>query len=106
MLANSVSEKEKLLSGMAYNSLRKRTADSLLFLNVKNRTDRELHPSIQMSRDDIANIVGSSTESLIRTLVDFKSEQSIEIIDGKNTILNEKNCSTCAIKSRFSYLIL
>lgn len=89
LLANNVLEKEKQLSDLAYNSLRKRTADSLLYLKDKYRESNQEYPSIQISRDDIANIVGSSTESLIRTLSDFKSEHLIDIVDGRILILNE-----------------
>jgi DNA-binding response OmpR family regulator len=89
MLANNVLEKEKQLSDLAYNSLRKRTADSLLYLKEKYQQANQDYPSIQISRDDIANIVGSSTESLIRTLSDFKSEHLIDIVDGRILILNE-----------------
>jgi CRP-like cAMP-binding protein len=45
---------------------------------------------MQMSREDLANIAGTATESLIRTLSDFKSERLIEIQGSKITILNEK----------------
>lgn len=89
MLANNVLEKERQLSDLAYNSLRKRTADSLLYLKEKYQDTNQEYPSIQISRDDIANIVGSSTESLIRTLSDFKSEHLIDIVDGRILILNE-----------------
>jgi CRP/FNR family transcriptional regulator, cyclic AMP receptor protein len=88
-LANNISEKEKQLSDLAYNSLRKRTADSLLYLQNKYQQADEGRPAIQVSREDIANLVGSSTESLIRTLSDFKNEQLIDIVDGKILILNE-----------------
>jgi CRP-like cAMP-binding protein len=91
MLANNVLEKEKQLSDLAYNSLRKRTADSLLYLKEKYQQGNQDYPSIQISRDDIANIVGSSTESLIRTLSDFKSEHLIDIVEGRILILNENN---------------
>jgi DNA-binding response OmpR family regulator len=89
MLANNVTEKEKQLSDLAYNSLRKRTADSLLYLKNKYQKTKEEAASIQISRDDIANLVGASTESLIRTLSDFKSEQLIDIVDSRILILNE-----------------
>jgi CRP-like cAMP-binding protein len=38
---------------------------------------------LDISREDIAQYVGTATESLIRTLSDFKSEKLIEIKDGK-----------------------
>ena len=43
-----------------------------------------------ISREDLANIAGTATESLIRTLSDFKLEKLIEIKEGKITILEEK----------------
>ena len=49
------------------------------------------HPfSIAISREDLANIAGTATESLIRTLSDFKSEKLIEIKEGKIILLDEK----------------
>jgi CRP-like cAMP-binding protein len=46
--------------------------------------------SISISREDLANIAGTATESLIRTLSDFKNEKLIEIKEGKITILEAK----------------
>ncbi|MBS1573061.1 MAG: winged helix-turn-helix domain-containing protein, partial [Bacteroidetes bacterium] len=43
-----------------------------------------------ISREDLANIAGTATESLIRTLGDFKSEKLIEINGGKITVLNRR----------------
>jgi CRP-like cAMP-binding protein len=38
---------------------------------------------IEISREDIAQYIGTATESLIRTLSDFKAEKLIEIKEGK-----------------------
>jgi CRP-like cAMP-binding protein len=43
---------------------------------------------LEISREDFAHYVGTATESLIRTLSDFKSEKLIEIKDGKISIIN------------------
>ena len=90
MLANNIAEKEKYLLGMAYNSLRKRTADALILLSKKYKTENQTLFSIKISRDDLASVVGTATESLIRTLSDFKSEKLIEIEGGKIIIINER----------------
>ena len=90
MLANSIAEKEQHLLGMAYNSLRKRTADALILLSKKYKTDDEANFSIKISRDDLASLVGTATESLIRTLSDFKGEKIIDIDGGKIIILEER----------------
>jgi CRP-like cAMP-binding protein len=43
-----------------------------------------------IAREDLANIVGTATESLIRTLSDFKEEKLIEIKEGKIKIINDE----------------
>lgn len=93
LLAKNVSEKEEQLLKLAYNSLRKRIADALLFLQNKYKTADQDKFSIQISRTDLANIAGTATESLIRTLSDFKSESLIQINGGNIIITNEKKLS-------------
>ncbi len=90
LLAKNVTEKESQLLGLAYNSLRKRVADALITLQYKFKKSNDEKFSIHISREDLANIAGTATESLIRTLSDFKSEKLIEIKDGNISILNEK----------------
>ena len=84
MMAKNITEKEQLLLGLAYNSLRKKVADALITVNKKYKT------SINLSRENLAAIAGTATASMIRTLSEFKSEKLIEIHDGAITILNEK----------------
>ena len=89
LLANNVSEREVQLVKLAYNSLRKRVADALLLVNKRYKKNESDNPQIQISREDLANIVGTATESLIRTLSDFKGEKLIEIHEGKILIKDE-----------------
>lgn len=79
MLSNKVSEKEERLLNLAYNSVRQRTAEALLTLYEKY----DQKPEITISRDDLAHMVGTATESVIRVLSDFKDEEVIEIQSGK-----------------------
>jgi CRP/FNR family cyclic AMP-dependent transcriptional regulator len=90
LLANNVTEKENQLLGLAYNSLRKRVAESLITLMKKYKQPQSEQFSIHISREDLANIAATATESLIRTLSDFRSEKLIDISEGKIFILNEK----------------
>ena len=89
ILAGNLTEKEDQLLGLAYNSLRKRVADALIMLRDKF-SNGENPFSIHISREDLANIAGTATESLIRTLSDFKAEKMIDIKDGSIVLLNEK----------------
>lgn len=90
LLAKNITEKENQLLGLAYNSLRKRVADALLTLQTKYQHENQDKFSIHISREDLANIAGTATESLIRTLSDFKSEELIEIKEGHIIIKNQK----------------
>jgi CRP/FNR family cyclic AMP-dependent transcriptional regulator len=88
MLAQNVSEKEEQLLNLAYNSLRKRVADALMSLYTKYKKENQEIFSIHISREDLANIAGTATESLIRTLSDFKIEKLIEIRDGNIYVMD------------------
>lgn len=87
LISRDVKEKEDRLLHLAYDSLRKRVAKGLVDINQKFNKDKSTQQSIDISREDIAQYVGTATESLIRTLSDFKSEKLIEIKDGKIRIL-------------------
>ena len=78
LLAGRVAEKEDQLLSMAYGSLRRRVADALLRLQ-EPRPNGDPAPPIQLSRDDLAAVVGTATESLIRTLSEFKSDGLIDV---------------------------
>lgn len=89
MLANNVDEKEEKLLSLAYNSIRKRVAEALVILYDRYQTDTTQN-SISILRDDLAAMVGTAKESVIRTLTDFKNEGLINIEHAKITILNKK----------------
>ncbi len=89
LLAKNVAEKENQLLGMAYNSLRKKVAEAILLLQKKYQEDNSKPFVIDISREGLATIAGTATESLIRTLSDFKSEKLIDLKDGHIIILNQ-----------------
>ncbi|MGJ7033265.1 response regulator [Niabella hirudinis] len=90
LLAKNVSAKEEQLLRLAYNSLRKKVADALLLLEKKYRKEHEENFMIVINREGLAAIAGTATESLIRTLSDFRSEKLIDIKTGGIEILNRK----------------
>ena len=85
IITQNVKEKEERLLSLAYSSLRKRVAKALVDISTKFNATEPNKP-IEISREDIAQYVGTATESLIRTLSDFKAEKLIEIKEGKITI--------------------
>ncbi|WP_345255980.1 response regulator [Flaviaesturariibacter amylovorans] len=87
IVTQNVKEKEERLLNLAYSSLRKRVAKALVDIHGKFYSQRP-DSVIEFSRDDIAQYIGTATESLIRTLSDFKSEKLIDIKSGKISIIN------------------
>ena len=83
MLTSTVNEQEDKLLSIAYNSLRKKVADTLIGLYKKYNPQKLESFSIDFSRDNLAAIAGVAKESLIRTLSDFKDENLITITAGQ-----------------------
>lgn len=81
VLNNNLSELKRQLMDMAYGSVRKKTANTILLFAERIKK----HPlkSIRISRADLAGVAGMAPESLIRTLSEFKKEGLIEI-EGRN----------------------
>jgi CRP-like cAMP-binding protein/DNA-binding NarL/FixJ family response regulator len=85
-----VFERERAVT-LAYSSVRKRTAAALLRLKTRfHDGNPDLLFTMPISRDDLAAMVGTATESVIRTLSDFKEEGLIKIQGSAITIVNEE----------------
>ena len=87
LIAHNVLDKEESLLNLAYNSLRKKVAYQLL--QVFDKFKKENDTTINLPRETLAQTAGIATESLIRTLSDFKAEKLIDIKGSAITILNE-----------------
>jgi CRP-like cAMP-binding protein len=79
--------KEKMVQ-IAYDSVRGRTAKSLLLLTINNTQNM-----ISLSRSDLASLTGIAKETLIRTLSDFKEEGFIETGRTYVKIIDKKGLS-------------
>lgn len=90
ILTHNLIEQQESLLELAYSSVRKRVAEALLLLEKRFHSEGQPTFSIAISREDLANIAGTATESLIRTLSEFKEDKMIEIKDGKIIILDDK----------------
>lgn len=86
LLTHNLYEKEKKLLSLAYDTVRKRTANALLELQSRFAKDGEPATRIAISRNDLASMVGTASESVIRTLGDFKEEKHIKV-EGKTILI-------------------
>ena len=90
LITKNVFEKEEALINLAYNSLRKKVAFGLIRVLEKYRNEKADNSISELSRENLAQLIGVATESLIRTLADFKSEGLINLEPSKIIIINEK----------------
>lgn len=88
LLSKNLLGREHELMEMAYNTVRKRTADSLMKLYKTYKKDKQPPPvSFNVSRADLAGMTGTATESVIRILSEFKKDRWISIHGSTITIL-------------------
>lgn len=79
IVSSNLLDKEEQLLQLAYHSVRKRMAEVLLRLaKQQNALVDSTDPSIRISREDLASMAGMATETVSRTLGDFKDEGIIE----------------------------
>ncbi|SET36482.1 response regulator [Hymenobacter actinosclerus] len=79
LLAGQVSGQAELLLALAYNSVRRRVADTLVQLHEQQAGTAAAEVGIQLTRDDMAAMVGTAPESLSRTLNEFRHDGLVEL---------------------------
>lgn len=75
LLSNNIREKEDQLLQLAYHSVRKRMAEAIIKLDKQPGQGTE---GFKITREDLASLAGMATETVSRTLSDFKEEGLIE----------------------------
>ncbi len=85
LLSKNLIEREHELMDMAYNTVRKRTADSLIKLYEIYSKDNGT-VTFDIFRADLAGMVGTATESVIRILSEFKKDKWIDIYGSSITV--------------------
>jgi CRP-like cAMP-binding protein len=84
-ISKELAERAVFITNLAQKSVRERLAFVLLILG-----DIYADEMINLTREDLANFVGTATETLIRLLRDFKEEGMINIHTRKIEILNKE----------------
>lgn len=81
-------ESNKFLTDIAQKTVRERLAEVLLLLMDTFELDEEGTIQISLTREELANMVGTATESVIRLLSEFKADKMIELQGRKTKLLN------------------
>ena len=87
-ICGDLKDADDIMVNMAQKTVKERLAHSLLYLaeTFGTNTDNTLH--LQLSREEIANMIGTATESCIRLLSDFNKLGLIEL-HGKKIALKD-----------------
>jgi CRP-like cAMP-binding protein len=87
-ICGDLKEADDHMVSMAQKSVKERLAETLLYLEetFDRNEDGSLH--IQLSREELAGMIGTATESCIRLLSEFNKDGLIELI-GKKIVLKD-----------------
>jgi CRP/FNR family transcriptional regulator, polysaccharide utilization system transcription regulator len=90
LACHELGEANSFITDIAQKTVRERLAEILLFLVNDFGLDNQQFLKISLTREELANIVGTATESVIRLLSEFKSDKLVELNGRKIRILNIK----------------
>jgi CRP/FNR family transcriptional regulator, polysaccharide utilization system transcription regulator len=98
-LSQMLEDSQNKVTSLAQKPVRERLAETLITLNKifqEENTSSETNSVITLTRQDLANLVGTATETIIRLLSEFKSENMISIKGRKITIIDPKSITRVA----------
>ncbi len=91
LLSQDLRAAENRIAELAQKSVRERLAETLLMLKeYYGAEDDHGMLNVSLSREDLANIVGTATETVIRLLSEFRQEKLIDLNGRKIRILNQQ----------------
>jgi len=89
-ICGDLKEADDIMVGMAQKTVKERLAHTLLYLEETFGVHPDKSLKLQLSREEIAGMIGTATESCIRLLSELKKENAIELV-GKKIIITDRN---------------
>jgi CRP-like cAMP-binding protein len=83
-------EANNYITDIAQKTVRERLAEVLLHLEDTFGLNSEGYLNISLTREEMANMVGTATESVIRLLAEFKSDELVALSGRKIQIKDQK----------------
>ena len=90
LACHELGEANSFITDIAQKTVRERLAEILLLLVHDFGIDNNQFLRISLTREELANIVGTATESVIRLLSEFKTDHLVELNGRRIRILNIK----------------
>lgn len=89
-ICGDLKEADDQMVNLAQKTVKERLAETLIYLHDTFGKNEENSLKVQLSRDELASMIGTATESCIRLLSDFKKLGLIELT-GKKIVLKDIN---------------
>ncbi|MBT8186464.1 MAG: Crp/Fnr family transcriptional regulator [Croceitalea sp.] len=89
-MAHDLKEADDVIVNMSQKTVKQRIAEAFLYLRNNFGEDADGYLALTLSREDIANVVGTATESAIRIISEFKKQELIHTSGKKIGIKNER----------------
>lgn len=89
-LAYELGESSNTVTFLAQKTVRERLAEILLILEQKLGVNEEGYINISLTREEIANLIGTATESAIRLISEFKNDKFIKTQGRSIKLLNKE----------------
>jgi len=89
-MAHDLREADDVIVNMSQKSVKQRVAEAFLYLGENFGEDKDGYLKVTLSREDIANVVGTATESCIRIISEFKKKGYIKTSGKKIGVANKK----------------
>lgn len=86
---HELGEAGKIITNLAQKTVRERLAEMLLILENTFGVNDEGNIDVSLTREEIANLVGTATESTIRLLSEFKEDKLIILKGRKIKLINK-----------------
>ena len=90
LTCHELGEANSYITDIAQKTVRERLAEVLIHLVEDFGLDDQKYLRISLTREELSNIVGTATESVIRLLSEFKTDKFIELNGRKIRVLNIK----------------
>ncbi len=90
IVCKELREANDYITDIAQKTVRERLAEVLLLLKESFELDNSNTLQISLTREELANIVGTATESVIRLLSEFKQDKMIELQGRKIKLMDIK----------------
>ncbi|WP_047418703.1 Crp/Fnr family transcriptional regulator [Cellulophaga sp. Hel_I_12] len=89
-MAHDLKEADDVIVNMSQKTVKQRVAEAFLYMKKNFGVDDKGFLLLTLSREDIASVVGTATESCIRIISEFKKEKYIKTSGKQIGIINEK----------------